>query len=507
MKKVIYAYIKDQHIRKIVEYLKTNHLWEPSLFISREEQTIELKNLYKESIFIDRMKIRKGKFDYSFIKNIKPVDENIINNLSKYEYNYLNLLQDTNGFNFSINQRKRFFHEILNYWNSIIIDKKPDLFLSYTVPHLPEDYALYILCKYHYKIPVLFLNIFPHINQDYYTIQNSIENFSEVFKEEYNSSKSDLISDEINQYFDVINSNPKVPKHIKLDYYILDKEKINFFKKFKKLLSILISGKAFKEAQIAFKKNNKPFLEAQLNNLEYFFFLNSLEKRKKKLKKIYDSYVLEPNYTDKYVYFAAPYQPEIATSIAVGSFKDIFLVLDILTANIPSDCKIYYKEHPRTFKSLYGVLVKDDYYYDKIKTYKRIVFISDTKNSFDLIDNSIAVATVGGTVAHEALIRGKPTLVFGNHHFSECRSVFSINSYEDVKNAFIKIKEGFIPKSQDVKKYLQAIVNCSFKTILETNNYTQNELKVKKSKDYLDENFTKIGKEFFKAYERIYKIK
>ena len=506
MKKVIYAYIKDEYTKKIVEYLKTNHMWEPLLFISREEQTEELRNQYNQSIFVNKMKIRKGKFDYSFIKNKRPVDEDIINNLSKYEYNFLNIIQDTSGFNFNINQRKRFFHETLNYWNSIIIDKKPDLFVSYTVPHMPEDYALYILCKYHYKIPVLFLNIFPHIDNDYYTIQNSIENFSEVFKDEYNSSNSDFISKEINEYFDKINSNPKVPKHITLDYNILDKGKKNFLEKFIELFSILMSGKAFKEAQIAFKKNSKPILNAQLNNLEYFFFLNKLERRSKKLKKKYDKYITEPNYNDKYIYFAAPYQPEIASSLAVGSFKDIFLVLDILHASMPSDCKIYYKEHPRTFSSKYSVLAKDDYYYDKIKKYDKIVFVSETTNSFELVDNSIAVATVGGTVAHEALIKAKPALVFGNHHFAGCRSIFNINSYEDAKNAFIKINEGFIPKSQDVKKYFQAIINCSFKTILEINNYTYNELKTKKDKNFLNKNFSNIGKEFFKAYKRIYKI-
>ena len=64
----------------------------------------------------------------------------------------------------------RYTKKMLNYWNSIIIDKEPDLFVSYTVPHMPEDYALYLLCKYHYKIPTIFLDIYPHFDQDYFSI-------------------------------------------------------------------------------------------------------------------------------------------------------------------------------------------------------------------------------------------------------------------------------------------------------------------------------------------------
>ena len=47
-------------------------MWEPSLFISREEQTIELKNLYKEELEI------KNIIDFEELNNLtKFLDDNI----------------------------------------------------------------------------------------------------------------------------------------------------------------------------------------------------------------------------------------------------------------------------------------------------------------------------------------------------------------------------------------------------------------------------------------------
>ena len=88
----------------------------------------------------------------------------ILEILSKYESNYLTLLEDTTGHNFSTKQRIEFYYEILNYWNSFLIHKKPDIYILYTWPHTPSDYALYLLCKYIYNIPVIFLDIIDHFN-------------------------------------------------------------------------------------------------------------------------------------------------------------------------------------------------------------------------------------------------------------------------------------------------------------------------------------------------------
>ena len=508
MKKVIYCYILDKHIKKIVDYLDEKHDWKPLLFINMPDANNEISEYFNNSIFLDKMDLRKGKFDYSHIEKKIPIGEDILNNLSKHEYNYLHWLQDTTGWNFSIVERKRYFNEMLNYWNSIIIDKKPDLFVSYTVPHMPEDYALYLLCKYHYKIPTIFLDIYPHFDQNYFSIHGSLENLSETYIEEYNSDRSNVISKDIEQFVNKLNKNPETPKHIK-EYITLQKNIIrkgNFLKDIKHLIYLFLKGKIFQEAAIAFKKNKKPFLRSQLNNLEYFFFLKKIKRKNKELLKSYKKYIEEINEGDEFVYFAAPYQPEIYSNLSPGNFRDVFLILDTLTATMPKNWKIYYKEHPFTFNGGdYAVLAKDKYYYQKIKKYKNVVIISSEENSFELIDKSKAVATTGGTVGMEASIKNKPVLLFGNHWYSGCKSIFNILNYDDALKAFTKIREGYKPDSKDVKKYIQAIYNCSFKNDLNLESYKQKNVKNQNSESYLDDYFYDIGKYFFNAYQRLYK--
>ena len=111
---------------------------------------------------------------------------------------------------------------------------------------------------------------------------------SETYIEEYNSETSNVISKDVEQFVNKLNKDPETPKHIK-EYTILQKnliEKENFFKDIKHFIYLFLKGKIFQEAAIAFKKNKKPFLRSQLNNLEYFFFLKKIKKKKQRITQI-----------------------------------------------------------------------------------------------------------------------------------------------------------------------------------------------------------------------------
>ena len=107
-----------------------------------------------------------------------------------------------------------------------------------------------------------------------------------------------------------------------MDYQKKIRKKQNIFQDLKHIIYLLLKGKVFQEAPVAFKKNKKPFLKSQLNNLEYFFFQKNIRKRNKELQKIYNKYVEKINHNDNFVYFAAPYQPEIYSNLAPGNFKE-----------------------------------------------------------------------------------------------------------------------------------------------------------------------------------------
>ena len=61
---------------------------------------------FPDAQYLDNKELRRH-FNYNGIKKI-PVDSKILEILSKYESNYLTLLEDTTGHNFSAKQRIEF---------------------------------------------------------------------------------------------------------------------------------------------------------------------------------------------------------------------------------------------------------------------------------------------------------------------------------------------------------------------------------------------------------------
>jgi len=505
MKKIIYSYIGNKHIQKFVDLLNDKYNWKPIAFLGRSYENNAIRKYYKDPIFFNSMDIRKTNFDYSKISKKIPIDEEIINNLSKYKHYYLEWLQDTTGWNFSIYERKRYFYEILTYWNSVICDLKPDIYISYTVPHMPAEYALYLLCKHHFKIPTLFCDITSYFDNSYFVIQGNLENLSERFINDYKNNDKKVLSNEVKEYLENLRNKPSEPEAFLKYYSFTQTKKESLLSKILKFIRLIISRNGFKEAEVTFKKNTKPFKISQLTNLGLFLFNQKINKRHQNLLNYYTKNVKAINKNEKFIYFASPYQPEIYSNTSPGPYEDIFLILDTLSSVIPDDWKIYYKEHPNIFykKSNY-TLSRSKEFYDKLKLNKKIILVSHKTSTFELIDASQAVATVGGTVGWEAIIRNKPALVFGNIWYSECQSVFNIRNFNEAENAISKILKGYVININDVNNYAQSIYENSFK-----NEFDIEALNVyKKHKDYddkfLSEYFSNIGEEYYKAYNKIY---
>jgi len=261
----------------------------------------------------------------------------------------------------------------------------------------------------------------------------------------------------------------QIPKNVSRYYKMLDSSYQNRHKEIINVIKMLLTGSAFKNSSIAFKKNKKPLRtkESILTNLEYFLFRRSLEKQNRAMQRYYKKHSVTPDFSKNFIYFAAPYQPEVLSNLFAGVYEDVFLVLDIITSVIPKDWKILYKEHPNTFKvSDKGVLERSKDFYDRLLEYESLELVEADFSTFTLVDHSSAVCTIGGTVGWEAIIRGKPALVFGSLWYQSCESVFTIKSLEDAQEAIKKIVNGFTPDKNDVEKYAQAIYQVTNKILV-----------------------------------------
>jgi CDP-glycerol glycerophosphotransferase (TagB/SpsB family) len=247
-----------------------------------------------------------------------------------------------------------------------------------------------------------------------------------------------------------------------------------------------------------------------MNQLEYFLFVEFLRRKNKKLNKIYHSLCVEPNLSKKYIYFAANYQPEAITLTNGGVYDDLFLVLDIISNIIPEDWIIYYKEHPYTFKDPLGKgnLRRNKNYFQRIKAYKNIKLVSPDINSFELIDCSQAVVSVSGTVAWEAVVRGKPAMSFGSAWYMGCKSIFSIENLQEAKDAIEKIMNGWTPEQSDVERYAAAVEKVAVKDVgswYSRKIYFSPHSKEIENPDERKRKMEHFGKVLHESYEKFYK--
>jgi capsule polysaccharide export protein KpsC/LpsZ len=194
----------------------------------------------------------------------------------------------------------------------------------------------------------------------------------------------------------------------------------------------------------------------------------------------------------KYIYFLLPYQPECTNLPQGGIFHDIFLVISMLSKNIPKDWKILVKEHPLQFKNdtnLYGFIGRDINFYKRLLQIEKVILIDNSKvDHFTLLDNSEFVSLINGTAGWEALVRNKKVIIFGEVFYSYAPNVFKINKSNQIKNIikrkniynfdqkFINFVNAVIDTGQIIffNYYNAKIRNKKF-------NYVENKIKIQKA--------------------------
>lgn len=473
-------------------------------FHGEERQREWIEEYYPDAVLQDSMTLRQGHFNYSRFSPPVPIDAEIIGALSKYEFACLKLLEDTTGWNFSFDERRQYYYDLLKYWNTMIHHLKPDLYVCFTWPHIITDYTLYLLCKHVYSIDVLFVDpSFVPLSENYYQfVGNSLEDVSLPIRQLYESDEPFEAGDDAKEYLAGIRGKKwaKSPHDGKKTQWV--EPKGYQYTQFIRLVYSLLRGRAFRAAPLAIKKNRLPLSSpmSRLTNFDHFWLMRRVRRTNMRLKKIYASFCVQPDFEKKYIYFPAPLQPEANTLTNGRIYDDLFLVLDILSVSIPEDWVIYYKEHWAIFApASKGSTRRDHHFYEKVKSYKNIHVIPYEMDSFKLIDHSQAVASVTGTSSWEAAVRGKPALFFGNVWYQGCKSLFRISTLKDCQKAMEKIRNGYEPDQRDIERYIAAFEKVAVKGLIHYRFYEN----IKKCPDPKFE-MERIGKALYEAYERHY---
>lgn len=372
-------------------------------------------------------------------KHITPfLDEDMLVELSWCERIYMKMLDRSEivlSKRISYEERKSFYYHDLQELLYILTYYKIDVCIFSITPHISFDFALYGLCKYlGLGICIEYLGmLIPGKSVTAFFMNDYRNPFPELRGKDYSLYENKVeLSSRVQSYIDYYDKdkNNIAPLIYFQDFYF-DKEEINYYK---------IVLDRIKEGKITatIKRKIKRAVEGVIQSV---FFITNCKRL---------------DLTKEYIYFPLHFQPECTSVPMGGSFSDQVLVINQISALLPKDKWLYIKPHPNRS------------YVDMMPLYKHIVSLPNVKlinpneNTYELIDNCKAVASLTGTVICEGLVRGKPALMFGYYIWQYAPGVFVCRKWNDCRDAIKKIfdneivvrRSEFTAFLRDVDKYL-----------------------------------------------------
>ncbi|UAM96623.1 hypothetical protein K8354_09735 [Polaribacter litorisediminis] len=180
-----------------------------------------------------------------------------------------------------------------------------------------------------------------------------------------------------------------------------------------------------------------------------FKYYNPFKNLKDTIKRPHSFYTLTQNFfyhkkitkdsytfKGKYIIFFLHFQPERTTLPDGYGFTDQLFAIRTLRLLLPENINLLVKEHPSMFTNKSEPKARNRFYYKSINNIKGVSMVNISVDSFKLIDNSIAIATITGNVALESYIRKKPAILFGRVNFS----IDGVHSFTDINSLTIFLK-------------------------------------------------------------------
>lgn len=169
-----------------------------------------------------------------------------------------------------------------------------------------------------------------------------------------------------------------------------------------------------------------------------------------------------------YICVFLQYQPEQTTLPEGGLFvHQMFAIQMLYSAVARLGISLVIREHPATFESVFDPKWRPRGFYKSIKRIgPNIHFDRIDADPFSLIENSVAVSSITGTVLLEALLRGKPAIAFGKHALKGLSAPWFVDKFADEVELrdMIVSATGISPKSivDEIEKYLHQVYPITF---------------------------------------------
>jgi len=504
MEKVVYikTVTKDNLWFDLISNWREKYNWTPSVIVGDNKKNGSfIKGEFENTELYHHQEAMTGARP-DFLSTQHVFSEKELNFISDYENDFIAMID-----RWSVNSGKVDYFTLRNYfinmvgvWLGILKDKNITVIILPSIPHRLYDYACYVASKM-LNIPYLMIERTGEIrlkNNKYILSGFVVDNIFDRTKALYDQYLKDkiVLSD---SDFELITHLQSSYSHSMPNYYkekeLKSKKKstplslvYGILKLIKKV--IIFMGIGFKKSESMLKFTLKSKVNSMPRNaLRVEVFIESVVNkiRVQNAIKFYKNNLSEPNYEDTYVYIAPHFMPERSTVPDAGYFQDLEMIIDLIFRNIPSHWKIYYKEHKRNTRKpiQWNNILRTKCYMRIFNKYPNLSFINPNTNPYDLIDNSVFVATATGTTGWQSIVRGKPAVIFGDPWYRQFPGVFYIKSNKDIVDAINKIKNGVEISNNKIASYAKfCIANSS--DVFEFTRYGDLEkIKIENNSEYL----------------------
>ena len=342
-------------------------------------------------------------------------------------------------------KRKDFYYDMLAYWGGVLDRYSPDAIIFHAPPHEMFSFVLYRIAQKRGIRTSMFDCI---LGQDRVILYDAYKEGNKMLAQEAvggfknGTGTLESLSKKMRDYYEEIsvtrNPTPKYVEAWKVEALGWGK----FRRRTKALIPFIKDGSIF---------------ERGISRI--------FKMLKAGVKDEYKKYEKVPDFSKPYVYVPLHYQPECTTSPQGGVFVDQILMIKMLAAALPEAWELYVKEHPAQQQAHGNEYTPYRYrgFFQTIAELPNVRLVPTTTNTFELTKNSKAVATIAGTAAWEAVLRGKPALVFGYPWFMHAPGILRVSSTEECAAAFKKIEIGFTPDTKSLLNYLDRVEKVSFR--------------------------------------------
>jgi hypothetical protein len=477
MKRVLYNTSNADPFIKVAQKLQKEHGLEPVYWIGFNYDHSEelVPKAFSGICYQSYTHAWRGIFNDEIQKKASEcyIDVDFLNEMSRYELQALKMMDrlDYDRYSFNYMERERHYYNLIKNWLAVFELYNPEIVISSVNPHRVYDYVLYLLCQVKH-IPFITLEF--SMTTDWTWINDNIYTLGDKFEASYKKYLSngklsiDDLPKEIKEEVDRVLKDYSVA----IPYYMIEgkknrKENANTFSMMAFYLKkynlfgkngMLTTGKVpslmRKRRGYSLEEGNLTLWDSIRQHYKRLFYFKSMSK-------LYASIATKPVPGEKYILCALHYQPEETTSPSGDIFVNQTLCIETILRNTPEEIYVYVKEHSSQFDMLGQTSRIKEHYLDLIKN-PRVRLIPVDYDTFELVDGSLAVSTVTGTIGWESVMRRKPVIMFGMSWYERIPGVIRITDSASAERMYDFILN-YEFDEQKILAYLMAFKDNAFK--------------------------------------------